>query len=160
MTTQLCKSLSRCTAGSPHLDFLQPLSSEIFSRRAIRRAMVPLMTLDVVSLPVPSQPAAQRPWELLARAANSPLGSTLPAPPVPRIKSNFFFPFAGAKCTWAHMLLHYFWWFCSGTCSQGRTKRWSEQQGVAAVALKGCRDKAWLGEHWSKVFEKTDRLRY
>ena len=53
--------------------------------------MVPLMTLDVVSLPVPSQPAAQRPWELLARAANSPLGSTLPAPPVPRIKSNFFF---------------------------------------------------------------------
>lgn len=55
--------------------------------------MVPLMMHNIISLPVPSQPGARHPWELLARAANSPLGSNLPAPPMPRIKSNFFFCF-------------------------------------------------------------------
>lgn len=58
---------------------------------------MPLTMHNIISLPVPSQPEARHPWDLPARAANSPLGSNLPAPPMPRIKSNFFFSFFWCK---------------------------------------------------------------
>lgn len=71
--------------------------------------MVPLMMHNVISLPVPSQPGAQ----LLARAAKQPAGVN-PACTSYAKDTKLFFSFAGAKCTWAHMLLHYWWWFFSG----------------------------------------------